>query len=506
MPEKKSEKKPEQDNTLTYKGNTTKHHITFARSTRLAYTAIADWVLLRKREKPIARMFHVAYLADRRTAGRPITFVFNGGPGAASAYLHMGALGPRRAVFHADGTLQQPPTRLLNNRESWLRFTDLVFIDPIGTGFSRTIDEKDTTQKKEEEKKEADSGEKKENTEFWELDRDLESLGEFIQKFLSKHHRWTSPVFIAGESYGGFRVAKLARTLQESYGVGLNGAILISPVIEFASLLGSDYNLVHWIELFPSLAATAWVQDQGYKPKNEITLQNYLKVAETFAQNELLTLLGQGAAMDTRRRSRIFRQMARLIGLSPDLVDRCAGRIDHYIFARELLRDQRLYCGLYDASLTAIDPFPDRNYYEGPDPTLAAIDRVFQAAINSQLRQTLSVDTELDYELLSYKVNRAWHSKHDARLFRGAIGAMDDLRYGMVLNPYMKVCIAHGYFDLVTPYFSSHRLTELMKLDDTLRPNLSTQIYLGGHMFYTWEASRKAFAKSMELLYKEATT
>lgn len=459
---------------------------------------------LNKREKPIARMFHVAYLAKGRgSSSRPVTFVFNGGPGAASAYLHMGALGPRRTVFQTNGSLPPPPAKVLPNSESWLRFTDLVFIDPIGTGFSRMIEEEKP--KEGDAKGDGAQGEKKtDRTEFFEVTRDLESLGEFIQKFLSKHHRWTSPVFIAGESYGGFRVAKLARMLQEKYGVGLNGAVLISPAIEFDSLIGSDYNFTHWLELIPSMAAVAWIHGSGARRKSKSTLEALLAKTETFAQSDFLALLGQGKGMAASRRTRILNAVARVIGVDSDVLDRCGGRLEHYVFARELLHDQQKVCGFYDASLTAVDPFPDRALYQGPDPTLSSIDRVFQATINSHLRDTLGVETDLDYQLLSWEVNNEWTEKDSKHIFRQQVGAMDDLRYGMSLNPHMRVRISHGYFDLVTPYFSSNRLVEHMKLDDSLQANLTTEHYLGGHMFYTWEVSRKAFSKSMEQFYKNA--
>ena len=498
------EKKEEIKKDPNYKGNTTTQQITLSRSSRLSYTATADWVTLNKREKPIARMFHVAYLANGRgSSSRPITFVFNGGPGAASAYLHMGALGPRRALFQGDGSLTPPPAKVSANTESWIRFTDLVFIDPIGTGFSRMIEEEkpkegDAKSGGAEGKKEAD------RTEFFEVTRDLESLGEFIQKFLSKHHRWTSSVFIAGESYGGFRVAKLARLLQEKYGVGLNGAVLISPAIEFDSLIGSDYNFTHWLELIPSMAAAAWIHGPGASRKSKSALETLLAKTEAFVQSDFLALLGQGKGMEASKRTRIVNAVARVIGVDSNVLDRCGGRLDHYVFARELLRDQQKVCGLYDASLTVVDPFPDRVFYEGPDPTLSSIDRIFQAAINSHLRETLGVETDLDYQLLSYEVFNSWTEKDDKRLFRQQVGAMDDLRYGMSLNPHMQVRISHGYFDLVTPYFSSNRLVEHMKLDDSLQGNLTTEHYLGGHMFYTWEVSRKAFSKSMEQFYKNA--
>jgi carboxypeptidase C (cathepsin A) len=475
-----------------YKGQHTQHQIVLGGNDKLSYEAIADWTLLRKREKPIARIFHVAYLAkNRKRTPRPITFVFNGGPGAASAYLHVGALGPRRVVFNEDGSLPPPPVQLVDNRESWLRFTDLVFVDPVGTGFSRTI----VDEKKEDDKK--DGANEEENTEFWEVERDLESLGEFMQKFLSRHQRWTAPVFIAGESYGGFRVAKLARLLQERYGIGLNGSILISPAIEFASILGSDYDLMHWVELLPSLAGTAFQHGRG-QGKN---LAECLRHSEDFAQGDYLSLLARGESMPAQQRLRIARRAAQLIGLDEELVIRSGGRVPRNVFARELLRKERRYCGLYDASLTAVDPFPDRISYEGPDPTLAAIDRIFRAGINAQLRQNLGIETELEYELLSYEAGRHWKTK-GARFIRQQVGAMDDLRYGMVLNPHMQVSISHGHFDLVTPYFSSNRLVQHMKLDESLKGNLHIGHYNGGHMFYSWAASRKAFAHDIEKLYK----
>ncbi|MEO0408874.1 MAG: peptidase S10, partial [Cyanobacteria bacterium P01_A01_bin.135] len=196
----------------------------------LVYTAVAEWQILRDRDKPVAELFHVAYLADGEAANqRPLTFVFNGGPGAASAYLHMGALGPKRVYFNPDGSLPQPPVQVVDNAETWLAFTDLVFIDPVGTGFSRSLEEDEKPNDKPVSTPDED---KPKETKFWSVDRDLKALGEFIQGFLSRQQRWLSPIFIAGESYGGFRVARLVKHLQQDYGVGLSGAILISPAME----------------------------------------------------------------------------------------------------------------------------------------------------------------------------------------------------------------------------------------------------------------------------------
>lgn len=487
-------------------GSSTQHTLNLESST-LSYVAEADWITLRKIHKPVAHLFHTAYFAESGDdSTRPLTFVFNGGPGAASAYLHMGALGPRRVVFGETGGLIEPPTRVVENQETWLPFTDLVFIDPIGTGFSRALqDEKQETKSKPDQTDAAEDG-PKENPEFWEIEKDLDSLGEFISRFLSKHHRWTSPLFIAGESYGGFRVAKMARRLQEHHGVGLCGAMMISPAIEFDSIVGSDYNLTHWVELFPSLVAAAHQHGRGQHSAGDTNLESVLQAGEAFAKNELMRLLTHGEALPADERRTTVARMSELTGLPAAVLDRAGGRITATLFCRELLRDQQRLCGHYDASVTAIDPFPDRNDYEGPDPTLFSIDRLFNGAVNHQLRSVLKVETDLDYRLLSMQVSDAWKDESKGRFYRTLVGAMDDLRYGMSLNQHMKVFISHGYFDLVTPYFSSQRLIHLMKLAPEQKRNLTTRNYRGGHMFYTWDESRRQFRNDSQRLYQNEDT
>jgi carboxypeptidase C (cathepsin A) len=481
----------------------------------LHYTALAEWQTLYdpvQSEKPIAEMFHVAYLIEAEPASRPLTFVFNGGPGAASAYLHMGALGPKRIAFGPNGSLPKPPVQIVDNLESWLSFTDLVFIDPIGTGFSRSSSVQTGEQAKESDKPaekpagkgNADEPEKPKETEFWEVERDLNALGEFIQRFLSRHKRWLSPIFIAGESYGGFRVAKLARKLQQEFGIGLSAAILISPALEFSLFGGSDYNITAWVTTLPSFAAAAahhgrveWAGDPG-------DLAAHRAAAEQFARKTLIPLLAMGDTMAAQERQAAYQQLAGLLGLPATLVERKAGRIGLEDFSRELLRDQQRIVGLYDASITAIDPFPDRLSYEGIDPTLDGLDRLFTGAINSHLRDTLNVNTESMYRLLNFETFKAWKFDAKGELKQGFIGAVDDLRVGMTLNPYMQVYITHGFFDLVTPYFASNYLADLMKLNPEIRPNLTLSHYPGGHMFYTWDESRQRWFEEMKTFYQTA--
>lgn len=487
----------------------TEHTLQLADRT-IPYRALAGWQTLFEREKPVADMFHVAYLAQSNQGEtRPLTFVFNGGPGAASAYLHMGALGPQRIYFDANGTLPRPPVRLVDNLESWLSFTDLVFIDPIGTGFSRSSateqDKNKESDEKSEKAKEEDENPPPKETKFWEVERDLKALGEFMQRFLSQHQRWLSPIFIAGESYGGFRVARLARKLQQDFGIGLSGAILISPALEFSLLDGgSDYNLTAWAVLLPSFAASAAYHDRVQWAGAPGDIAAHMAATEQFARQTFIPALVMGDALPSEQLRAVYEQLAGLIGLPLSLIERHAGRIDISLFSRELLRDRQRIVGLYDASLIAIDPFPDRLFYEGADPTLEGIDRLFTGAINSHLRDTLKVETDLTYELLNFETFKAWKFDPKGELKQGFIGAVDDLRVGMTLNPYMQVYITHGFFDLVTPYFASNHLADLMKLQPEIRSNLTLSHYRGGHMFYSWDESRQQWFTEMAAFYQRS--
>jgi carboxypeptidase C (cathepsin A) len=492
---------------LARQSSTTEHTLAIG-DRQIRYTATAEWQTLFDREKPVAEMFHVAYLAATgEPSQRPLTFVFNGGPGAASAYLHMGALGPKRIAFGPNGSLPKPPVQLVDNAESWLSFTDLVFIDPIGTGFSRSFTPENTPSDaadKPSEKSSSLEPDKPKETEFWEVERDLKALGEFIQRFLSRRKRWLSPIFIAGESYGGFRVARLARKLQQEFGVGLSGAILISPALEFSFLDSNDYNLTAWVTLLPSFAAAAAHHGRAQWAGEPGNLHAHRTAAEQFARRTLIPLLAMGDTLPLEERQTTYQQLAALIGLPVSLVEQQAGRIGIERFARELLRDQQRIVGLYDASITAIDPFPDRPIYEGIDPTLDGLDRLFTGAINSHLRDTLGVETDLTYQLLNLETFKAWKFDLKGDFKQGFIGSVDDLRVGMTLNPYMRVYITHGFFDLVTPYFASNHLADLMKLNPEIRPNLILKHFRGGHMFYTWDESRQEWFAEMQALYQQA--
>lgn len=464
------------------------------------YEAQARWIVLRKKEKPAAEIFSVSYVAhanheppgalpDRE---RPVMFVFNGGPGASSAYLHMGVAGPTRVAFAAGGAPPRMPPQLVSNEHSWLAFTDLVFVDPVGTGFSRAIEQHDGEEKP---KPEADEEEK--GKEFFGHKRDLESLCEFMGRWLSAHGRWGSAVFIAGESYGGYRVGRLVRMLQERAGIGLNGAILISPALEFASLTPSDYDVLGWVDLLPTMALTALHHERSRAFAPGAPVEEVLREAERFATGDYAAFLTRGASASADERSRVLERFAELIGLPVQLVERAEGRISIATFARELLREERKVLGLYDTTITATDPFPDRDAFAGPDPTLAGIESAYTIAINRQLRQQVGVQSDREYVLLSEEVHEAWRNDDSAHLFTPPAGATDDFRYGMSLNPHMKAFITHGRYDLVTPYYGSDRLRNLMRLDPEMERRLTVRHFDGGHMFYAREQSRRAFSAAI---------
>ena len=467
----------------------------------IEYTATAKWTVLRKREKPVAEIFHVSYVANTgRGPGdeRPVTFVFNGGPGASSAFLHMGVAGPQRVVFPPDGSLPQMPLRFVENENSWLAFTDLVFVDPVGTGFSRVI---------EKETKEADAkGKEPEDgtREFWGYKRDLESLCEFMSRWLSDNRRWGSPVFISGESYGGYRVGRLVRLLQENAGIGLNGAILISPALELTELASSDYDVLSWIDLVPTMALAAVHHGRSRTLAPGTSREAVHTAAEKFATGDYATFLTRGASLSPVQRERTLQALADLIGLPVEFVTRAEGRVPIQVFTRELLRDERKVVGLYDATITAADPFPDREPFAGPDPTLSGLTPTFTVAINRQLRAELGVETDREYLLLNYEAFEKWNNDAPEHFFVPPVGATDDFRYGMSLNPHMKAFITHGRYDLVTPYYTSDRLRNLMRLDPAVAERLTVRHFDGGHMFYAWEESRRAFTAAIQAFVADA--
>lgn len=463
--EKKLESKPVEDQLVE-----TKHSIAL-NGQPLSYTVTTGTLVLKEEaekegaaegEKPRATVFFIAYTRDDVTelSARPITFSFNGGPGSSSVWLHLGALGPRRVVMTDLGDLPPPPYRLADNEYSLLDVTDLVFIDPVGTGYSRPV-----------------SGEKVK--EFHGFKRDLESVGEFIRLYSTRYGRWLSPKFLIGESYGTTRAAGLAGYLQDRHGLYLNGIMLISSVLDFATLLFHVGNDLPYILFLPTYTATAWYH-RRLEPELQEDLHRTLKAAQAFAVGEYAGALLKGDELAGNERTDIARQLARFTGLTVDYVERAHLRIRDDRFTKELLRGQGRTVGRLDSRFTGIDRDTVGEVSEY-DPSLTNIVGPYTAAFNDYVRRDLEFSSDLPYETLSIKVGEAWNYAEHQNQY---VNVAETLRKAMTINSHLKVFVANGYFDLATPYFATEYSFNHLALEAGLRQNLSAAYYPAGHMMY----------------------
>lgn len=465
---------------------------------RSRFAVHADWLLVREHGVPRAEVFFTSYQAQPRKPDRPVTFLFNGGPGAASAFLHLGVAGPRRVAFSSTGRVLPPPAKLVDNAESWLAFSDLVFVDPVGTGLSRTVAES----KLEQQGVDADEEKTGKRTKdlpdakkpFYKVQRDIDVLAEFVTQWLSRFRRWDSPVSIAGESYGGFRVGKLVRSLPDR-GVALNGAIMVSPAIDFLGLNGTDYDLGAWVNRLPTMGLAAAYHKKSRGRFKGMKPDEARAAGEQLAERALASMLILGERTAKADRDRLVRDVADYIGLDPVLVERHNCRVPMGVFARELLREEGLVCGLYDAAITGPNVFPDREGSPNPDPTLAGIMSAYTAGINTLLRSDLGLTTDREYLLLGVEVYQLWQDDAMASYYQRQLDCADDMRYGLATNPALRLMICHGWYDIVTTYFSSERAVSLLRLPPALRKQVTLRNYDGGHMFYSWEKSRRALTR-----------
>jgi carboxypeptidase C (cathepsin A) len=421
----------------------------------------------------VAEIVVTSYTLDRVEPGvRPITYAFNGGPGASSAFLNFGALGPKRLPFGNQDNSASDRPGLVENAETWLAFTDLVFVDPVGTGYSRSV-----------------AGNEEANRNFWSIDGDVDSLSRVIAKHLASKNRLVSPVYLVGESYGGFRIPKIARRLQSRDGVGVAGLIAISPVLDFAIRDGEASSPIPWVSSLPSLVATA------RERKAPVTRADLADV-EAYAAGDFLADLMRGPR-DKQAVERIAGRVSELTGLEPDFVRRLGGRVDIRSFVRELRRKEGRVGSVYDANVTAFDPFPSAARSDFDDPVLDGIRApLTRAAVDFYARE-LGYRVDRRYEILSEEVNRGWRWGSGQSLPEAA----SDLREAMALDPKIRVIVAHGATDLVTPYMESKLVLD--QFPDFGEPGrIKLLVYPGGHMFYSRDASRAAFARDVRALYE----
>lgn len=461
---------------------TTRHSVEIG-GARIDYTAEAGYETMRnEKDEAIAKIFYIAYFRDgvADLSQRPITFVFNGGPGSSSVWLHLGTAGPRRVLMGDEGEALPPPGRLVDNEHSWLDLTDLVFIDPVGTGYSRPA--KDHEQR-----------------EFSGFEEDLQSVGDFIRLFVVKKQRWASPKFLAGESYGTTRAAGLAGYLQQRHRLDVNGVILISAILNFQTARFQPGNDLPYVLFFPTYVATAWFHHR-LPADLQADLDRTLEQAREFAQTDYSQALMRGDDLPEAERHRIAQQVARFTGLSPEYVERTNLRIDIRRFTKELLRDQRRTVGRLDSRFTGTDADAAG---ESPDfdPSMAAISEPYTTAINQYLRAELGYKNDLPYEVLGGRVGRWSYASAENRFLNVA----ETLREAMAQNPFLKVHVAAGYYDLATPFFASEYTMKHLGLEPALRGNVTMSHYEAGHMVYIRKRSLIKLKEALRAFYADAT-
>ncbi|KAA2263273.1 peptidase S10 [Solihabitans fulvus] len=464
----------------------TAHSITVRRR-KLNYTTTTGRIVLRREvltdgafdgHLPKAEVFLTAYTLDGADpAERPVTFAFNGGPGSSSVWLHLGLFGPRRVLSGDAGDRATPPYGLADNAETLLAHSDLVFIDPVSTGYSRPV-----------------KGEKA--GDFHGFKADLESVGEVIRLWTSRNGRWMSPKFLAGESYGTLRAAGLAEHLQTRYGMYLNGLMLISSVLDMGTIRFTEGNDLPYALFLPTYAAIAHYHGlHGDRPLAEVVAE-----AEEFAGRDYPWALNRGHRLAADERADIVARLAALVGLSEDYVDRVNLRVEHVRFFTELLRHRRQVVGRLDGRFLGWDDDSGREHFT-EDPSYAAILGPYTAALNHYLHSELGYANDLPYEILTGNVH-PWSYKE----FEGAhVSVAEKLSAAMRANPHLKVHVALGYHDGATAYYAAEHVLAHLSIPEELRGNIESAYYEAGHMMYVHEPSRLQQSKDLAAFVKAAS-
>lgn len=468
---------------------TTQHSI-LLNGQELKYTVTAGTIVLKEEDdkeghKPKAELFFVAYTKDgvENVAQRPLTFSFNGGPGSSSVWLHLGVLGPRRVPVSPTNDPLPPPYQLVDNEYTLLEESDLVFIDPVSTGYSRKLAGKDENPH-----------------EFHGYQRDIESVGEFIRLYTSRYKRWPSPKFLIGESYGTTRAAGLSGYLQERHGMYLNGIMLVSSILDFQTASFKPGNDLPYILFLPTYAATAWYHKKAARRYHKRPLPRFLEDVQEFAETEYALALMQGDKLGKRAYNQVVKKLAGYTGLSEKYIQRTNLRINIHRFVKEILRDEGYTVGRFDSRLTGRDRDEVGENHEH-DPSYDIVQGVYTACFNDYVRSELQFETDLPYEILSWRVFPAW--KYDT--FQNQyVNTAEVLRASMTKNPYLKVLVANGYFDLATPHFATEYTFSHLGLKPELQGNVSMTYYEAGHMMYLHQPSLAKLKQDLGAFIQQA--
>jgi carboxypeptidase C (cathepsin A) len=406
-----------------------------------------------------------------------VTYAFNGGPGSASLWLQIGAIGPRRVALSDRGEALPPPAKIVDNEATWLDKTDLVFIDPVSTGFSRPVSGEDAKQ-------------------FYGYKEDVESIGNFIRLWTTRYSRWASPKFIAGESYGTTRAAGLSDYLQDAYGMYVNGIVLISSVLNFQTLDFSPGNDVPYPLYLPSYTAAAWYHQRLPQDLQSQPLLDVLSQAENFAGNDYLTAMAKGDSLPEVDRNRIANQLARFTGLEAGKIKQANIREEDARFFLDLLNDKNRSIGRFDSRFTGIRLNPGTEKEE-IDPSFEAVNGPYTSAFNDYVRRELNFESDLPYDAITNV--RPWLLAENKFL-----DVAVSLKKAMSRNPYLRVWMCCGYYDLATPYYAARHVVQDMNLDPSIRNNFKMTYYEAGHMLYIDKASRDKFRSDFDVFLGEA--
>ena len=453
--------------------------------TRIAYTATAGTLIVKNgKGEPYASMGYVAYAKDGVTdpSRRPITFAYNGGPGSASIRLHMGALGPRRIVTSDAEATPPPPYQVVDNASSILDVSDLVMIDPVGTGFSKAVG-------------------KAKDEDFWGVDPDIESMSRFIVEFVNENNRWNSPKYLLGESYGTTRSAGIVDYLQSKEGMQLNGVILVSCAMDFQTIVdrgGSDLPFALYL---PTYAAVAWYQKA--LPEQPSDRDAFLEEARTFALGEYTHALAQGNHLPAAERQKVLAQLHRFTGLSVESLDRADLRVPEAQFTKELLRERRETVGRLDARFVGFS-FDQLGEQAEFDPQSTAIDGAFTAAFMDYLHRELKFGVDKQY-VTSASLWGKWDYKHrtpGSRWPQPVVNTAPDLAHALGTNPYLRVLALQGLYDLATPSLATDYVFAHMNLDQELESHITVDTFEAGHMMYLHEPSLEKFKAAVASFIK----
>ncbi len=471
-------KHPDQDEPPEEKPSVTHHKISLGGKT-LQYTATAGRTPIKNEQSHTeAQMFYVAYTLDNSGPRRPLTFAFNGGPGSATIWLHMGCFGPKRVKMLSNGFMPAPPFDLEDNQNTILDKTDLVFVDAIGTGYSRALS--------------ADLGKK-----FWSVNGDIAAFGEFIRLYLQKNSRWTSPIYLAGESYGTTRAAGLSGYLVD-HGIALNGIVLISTILQFGTASFVNGNDLPYILYLPTYAVTA-AYHHKLAPELEKDPEALAKEVEKWASTDYALALQQGDELPAAQRQSIVDRLARYTGLSKQYIERCNLRIDLSHFDTELLRDEGKTIGRLDGRFTGEDATQTE---QSPDfdPSEAGIRPPYTSVFGDYVKQELGYQSDLTYYVLGGGIGR-WD--YGTNGWSGFADTSEALRHAFAKNPYMHVFIAEGLYDAATPYFAVDYTFNHMGLKPEAHKNITRDHFAAGHMVYIDNDSMAKLKRDVDALYDQ---